>query len=215
MASEGDVTDLTAEEALRRLVEGNERFRRGETRPTGFCPERAVDLARSQRPFATILGCSDSRVPPEQVFDVGKGDLFVIRVAGNVFSPEIAGSLQYAGSHLRTPLFVVLGHEGCGAVSAAMAAKNNGKQFGAHIQTLLGAIVPGLPEVDAAVPEERRLSHAVEQNVQWTVWQILQTPEAQARQAEGWVRIMGAIYEIETGRVRFLPREHGLGNFPD
>jgi carbonic anhydrase len=111
MASHGDTTDLTAEEAFRRLLEGNARFRRGDTRPTGFCPERAVDLIKSQRPFATILGCSDSRVPPELVFDANFGDLFVIRVAGNTLSAEVAGSLQYAGVHLRTPLYVVLGHE--------------------------------------------------------------------------------------------------------
>src|SRR5436305_10105142 len=113
--------EVTADEALARLIAGNERFLRGEARAATFRRETLADLAKGQRPFATVLGCSDSRVPPEWVFDAGLGTLFVIRVAGNVFSPEIAGSLQYAGTHLQTPLFVVLGHQGCGAVSAAMA----------------------------------------------------------------------------------------------
>src|SRR4051794_25149981 len=84
--------------------------------------------SKAQRPYATILGCSDSRVPPEWVFDAGLGELFVICVAGNVLAPEVAGSLQYAGSYLQTPLFVVLGHEGCGAVAAALATKHAGEQ---------------------------------------------------------------------------------------
>jgi len=100
----------SADEVLARLFAGNERFLRGEARSVGIMRETLADLARGQRPYATILGCSDSRVPPEWVFDARLGELFVVRVAGNVFSPEIAGSLQYAGAHLKTPLFVVLGH---------------------------------------------------------------------------------------------------------
>src|SRR4030095_14828980 len=88
--------------------------------------EALADLAGGQRPYATILGCSDSRVPPELLFDAGFGELFIIRVAGNVVSPEVMGSIQYAGTHLETRLFVVLGHEGCGAVQAALAAEVQG-----------------------------------------------------------------------------------------
>src|SRR6478672_3148653 len=105
---------ITADQALRRLVEGNRRFLRGEARFPTVQKKILSELAREQRPYATILGCSDSRVPPELLFDAGFGELFVIRVAGNVLGPSIAGTLQYAGTHLRTPLFVVLGHEGCG-----------------------------------------------------------------------------------------------------
>src|SRR5213079_982924 len=98
--------------------------RGGQTQRLGVPRETLADLAKGQQPFATILGCSDSRVPPEWVFDAGLGELFVIRVAGNLLSPEVAGSLQYAGSHLDTPLFIVLGHEGCGAIAAALATKH-------------------------------------------------------------------------------------------
>src|SRR5262245_60224199 len=137
---------LSADEALARLIAGNERFRCGEAYRDGFQRERLADLAKGQHPYATILGCSDSRVPPECIFDAGMGELFVIRVAGNVFSPEIAGSLQYAGSHLHTPLFVVLGHEGCGAVHAALETKSAGAKHKSRIQILVDTILPGLPD---------------------------------------------------------------------
>src|SRR5262249_28821059 len=149
-------------------------------------------------------GCSDSRVPPEWIFDAGLGELFVVRVAGNVFSPEIAGSLQYAGSHLRTPLFVVLGHEGCGAVHAALANRYEGAQHRSRIQILVDAILPGLPDFDPRLSVEERLTRAVEANVRWTVSQIVNTPEGRARTAEGRMKIVGAIYEIASGQVRLL-----------
>src|SRR3954463_12516586 len=148
----------SADEALARLIEGNERFLRGETRSAAFRRETLADLARAQRPYATILGCADSRVPPEWVFDVGLGELFVVRVAGNVLSPEVAGSLQYAGSHLRTPLFVVLGHEGWGAIAAALATKHEGARHASRIQLLVDSIVPGLPPARPRTPKSERLA---------------------------------------------------------
>src|SRR3954466_12149146 len=126
----------TADEALTRLIAGNERFCRGEAPTARVRAETVAGLAQGQKPYATILGCSDSRVPPEWVFDAGLGELFVIRVAGNVLSPEVAASLQYAGSYLQTPLFVVRGHEGCGAVAAALATKHQGEQFRSRVQLL-------------------------------------------------------------------------------
>ena len=190
--------DCSAEEALERLVAGNERFVRGKARFPTARREVLAELAKAQRPYATILGCSDSRVPPELVFDAGFGELFVIRVAGNVVSPEIMGSLQYAGVHLRTPLFVVLGHQGCGAVQAALAAKLQGRREARHIAGLLETIQPGLRGVGD------RLDAAVEANVRWSMRQVLETPEAKARKAEGVMKLVGAIYELRTGRVRFL-----------
>ena len=119
MADDTPPPRYTADEALARLADGNARFLRGEARFPTVQKEVLADLARGQWPYATILGCSDSRVPPELVFDAGFGELFIVRVAGNVISPEVLGSIQYAAVHLQTPLFVVLGHEGCGAVQAA------------------------------------------------------------------------------------------------
>ena len=212
-AVENRNTDVrtTADESLLRLNEGNERFVSGN--PTGLGSYRYTrdDLTEVQRPFATILGCSDSRVPPELVFDVGLGELFVIRVAGNVFSAEIAGSLQYAGSHLNTPLFVVLGHTRCGAVFAALGNVENDRRHLARIQILVDSIAPAIRNIDQTLTPDQRLDEAVERNVQWTVKQILNTPEARIRQAEGKFKIIGAVYNIATGRVNFLP-EADLSN---
>jgi len=197
-------TALSADQALQRLIDGNERFRRGEIRFPSLVRETLQDLANSQQPFATILGCADSRVPPELIFDSGLGELFVVRVAGNVFSPEVAGSLQYAGANLHTPLFVVLGHQGCGAVMAALQTRNERRQHHSRIQTLVENILRGLPPSNPSLSPEAQLSQAIESNVHWTVRQILEAPEGQTRLAEGRVRIVGAIYEITTGQVRFI-----------
>jgi carbonic anhydrase len=194
----------TAAEALDRLVEGNARFVAGQARFPTVQKEVLADLAKGQQPYATIVGCSDSRVPPELVFDAGFGELFIIRVAGNVISPEVMGSIQYASLHLRTPLFVVLGHEGCGAVQAALATRSSGRRERERIAVLLDKIIPGLDHVDPALPAEARLNAAVEANVRWAMRQLLETPEAQARVAEGVLRLVGAVYELTTGRVRLL-----------
>jgi carbonic anhydrase len=194
----------TAAQALERLRAGNERFVRGEARFPTVQKEVLAALAKGQRPYATILGCSDSRVPPELLFDAGFGELFIIRLAGNVLSQEVAGTMQYAGAHLRTPLFLVLGHEGCGAVQAALAAKFQGVRDRRLIEALLASIVPGLDGIDPALEPEARLRAAVEANVRWTMRQIMETPEARARQAEGVMMLAGAIADIATGSVRFL-----------
>ena len=198
------VTSFTAAQALERLRAGNARFVRGEARFPTVQKEVLAALARAQHPYATILGCSDSRVPPELLFDAGFGELFIVRLAGNVLSPEVAGTLQYAGVHLKTPLFVVLGHEGCGAVQAALAARFHGARERSRIEILLRSVLPGLDGIDPALPSHEQLAAAVEANVRWTMRQILETPEARARQAEGVMSLVGAVAEISTGRVRFL-----------
>ena len=195
---------LSADEALLRLEAGNERFLAGTARFSTVQKEILADLAKGQQPYATILACSDSRVPPELIFDAGFGELFIIRVAGNVMSPEVAGSLQYAGRHLHTPLFVVLGHTGCGAVSAAIGTRLHGKQQLSRIQILVDGILPGLADLDTQLDPNTMLAQAVEANVRWSMRQILETPEGRERQADGSVKLVGAIYEIETGRVQFL-----------
>jgi carbonic anhydrase len=194
----------TADEALARLVAGNERFVRGEARFPTVQKEILAQLAVGQSPYATILGCSDSRVPPELVFDAGFGELFIVRVAGNVISPEVMGTLQYAGMHLRTPLFVVMGHEGCGAVDAALAVTHRDARMPSRIAVLMDNIVPGLRDLPAGLAPADEFRAAVEANVRWSMQQIRDTPEARARVAEGVMKLVGAVYELETGRVRFL-----------
>jgi len=196
--------DISAEQALQRLKDGNERFLAGATRAIDPPIETVARLSRGQQPFATILGCSDSRVPPELIFDAWLGELFVVRLAGNVLSPEVAGSLQYAGSYLQTPLLVVLGHQGCGAIKAALETKLKGTRLRSRIQLLVDGILPALAGLDPQLPPPLQLEQAVENNVRYTVRTILETPEGQTRLAEGRMKIIGAIYGIETGRVRFL-----------
>ena len=194
----------TAEEALARLKAGNLRFVNGQARFPTVQKEVLANLAKGQQPYVTILGCSDSRVPPELVFDAGFGELFVIRVAGNVLGPSILGTLQYAALHLHTPLFVVMGHEGCGAVKAAVAARFDGTRQGGRIEILLEQIIPALDALDPKASPADLLSSAVEANVRRTVRELLETPEAKARLGEGHMRLIGAVYELDTGRVRFL-----------
>ena len=195
---------VVGDDALARLMAGNERFLRGEPRVSRAPSEVLAGLAEGQRPYATILGCSDSRVPPELIFDADFGDLFIIRVAGNVISSEVVGSIQYAAAHLGTGLIVVLGHEGCGAVQAALAAKFQGVQERARIAVLLHDIAPGLDGVDRDEAPAEQLSHAVEANVIWSIRQLAALPEAREPLADGRLRIVGAVCETSTGRVRLI-----------
>ena len=191
----------TADQTLARLIAGNKRFVAGRARFPTVRKEVLAGLAKAQQPYGTIVGCSDSRVPPELIFDAGFGELFIVRVAGNVISPEVIGTLQYAAVHLHTPLFVILGHEGCGAVQAALAAKFHGARERQRIARLLQRIVPGLRGLR---PRPGVETEAVEANVRWSMRQLLDTPEGKARLKEGVLKLVGAIYELKTGRVRFL-----------
>jgi len=194
----------SAEEALQHLKEGNRRFVAGQARFPTVQKEVLAELAKGQQPYATILGCSDSRVPPELVFDAGFGELFVIRVAGNVLGPSILGTLQYAAAHLKTPLFVVLGHEGCGAVKAAVSSKFAGARHKSRIEVLLENILPALDGLDQEQPPDRLVSCAVEANVRHTIRTLMETPEVKANLPASKMILVGAVYDLESGLVRFL-----------
>jgi carbonic anhydrase len=195
---------VSAQDALKRLMEGNERFLTGSTRFPTLQKEVLASLAQGQHPYATILGCSDSRVPPELIFDANFGELFVIRVAGNVLSPEVAGSMQYAGTHLKTPLFVVLGHEKCGAVQAALETKLRKAVHESRIEHLVQNILPSLEGIDEHADRVAQVACAVEANVRWSMRQIAESAEGRARAVEGSYMLVGAIFEIATGKVRLL-----------
>ena len=200
-------SSLTGDQALARLKAGNARFLAGQAQFPTVQKEVLAMLARRQDPFAAILGCSDSRVPPELLFDASFGELFVIRVAGNVLGPAIEGSLQYAGLHLRTPLFVVLGHQGCGAVEAAMEQKFEGAVHGSRIARLLHEIEPALEAPDPILSHEQQLALAVEANVRHTLRRILYSPEGEKRRKEGFMKAVGAVCELPSGQVRFLEED--------
>lgn len=204
MAIDGDPTTLTADDALARLAAGNARFVGGESHVPTVQEAVVASLANHQRPWATILGCSDSRVAPEIIFDAGLGELFVIRVAGNVLDASIAGTLQYASTHLHTPLFVVLGHEGCGAVDAALASRFRGVEHKEHIEMLCESIDPALDGLDGSRPHDELLQAAVEANVRRTLATLRATAEARESLAARGTKVVGAVYDLDSGEVRFL-----------
>jgi carbonic anhydrase len=190
--------------ALVRLKAGNLRFADGTTRHAHAGADWRKQLVGGQRPFATVLGCSDSRVPTELVFDQGFGDLFVVRVAGNVIADDVVGSLEYAGMHLRTPLFVVMGHTGCGAVTAAVDAKLKKAEEPDRIGTLLKLIEPGLTGLDTKLPHPALVEAAVEANARWSLRQLAALPAAKRAVERHQCTFAGAVYDLTTGRVRFL-----------
>jgi carbonic anhydrase len=187
-------------EAISRLKDGNARYTNGnQQHPRQSTKERA-ELTKSQHPFAIVVGCADSRVPPEIVFDQGLGDLFVLRVAGNVINDHSLGSIEYAVDHLAVRLIVVLGHQSCGAVKAAketIAAKGEAP---AHIQSLVTAIRPA---VEATVHGD--LETTVKANVKDVVQALRSsTPVLKPKVDSSELRVLGAYYSLDTGAVSFL-----------
>ena len=187
-------------EAISKLREGNGRYTGGNLQHPGQTTERRAELAKTQHPFATIVSCSDSRVPPEIVFDRGLGDLFVVRVAGNVIDDHALGSIEYSVDHLGVRLIVVLGHQSCGAVQAAketIAAKSKAP---GHIQSLVTAIRPA---VEATAKGD--LEATIKANVNDVVRALRSsTPILKAKADSGDVRVIGGYYSLDTGSVSFL-----------
>jgi carbonic anhydrase len=191
-------------EALARLKAGNARFAGGKTRHAHESADWRKHLVGEQKPFGTVLGCSDSRVPPELVFDQGFGDLFVVRVAGNVIAADVVASLAYAALHLGTSLFVVMGHTGCGAVTAALDAKLKKAKEPERIEALVKLIEPGLKDVDLTASYPAALAAAIEANVRWSVRQLAELTGVKQAIRDSRIMLIGAVYELDTGRVRFL-----------
>ena len=190
--------------ALARLKTGNRRFVSGKLRTRHEAASWRAHLKKGQHPFATILACSDSRVPPELVFDQGFGDLFVIRVAGNIIAADVVGSLAYAIRHLETSLVVVMGHESCGAVTAAVDALAGRGREPRLIAALVAAIEPGLKDLPAELTGADRIHAAVEANVRWSIRQLKAIPEGQLALKQKKCTLIGAVYDIATGKVHFL-----------
>ncbi|UOA09473.1 carbonic anhydrase [Methylobacter sp. S3L5C] len=193
-----------ANEALMRLKNGNQRFMDDISQHSHEKASWRSLLVETQKPFATIVGCSDSRVPPELIFDEGFGELFTIRLAGNIIAEDVVGSLQYAVAHLHTRLIVVLGHEGCGAVTATVEEMLNKTKELEHIESLIKSIKPGLKKLNLKLDRQALLHAAVEANVRWSMRELLALPEAKRALREKQVILAGAIYELNTGHVRFL-----------
>ena len=199
--SHGDAAPKVAPgEALARLKAGNQRFIGSQLQHPHQTAKRREELATSQHPFAIVLGCADSRTPPEVVFDQGLGDLFVLRVAGNVLNDETLGSIEYAVEHLGAQLIVVLGHERCGAVKAARETIAAKAKAPGHIQSLVKAIQPAVEATTGADAEITAKTNEL------NVAQALRgsAPILKEKIAAGKLSVVAAHYDLDTGTVEFL-----------
>jgi carbonic anhydrase len=190
---------LTADEALKRLKEGNARFVADMPKEAEVGSKKQIELAQGQRPIAVVLTYADSRAAPEIIFDKGLGVLFVIRVAGNVGGPEVYTSIEYALAELKTPLIVVLGHTSCGAVGAALKGK---EQPSDNLKQLVGLIYTG---DDLPKDKDAALDTAVRNNVQQQTRLLTkQSKIIQEFADSGRVKIVPAVYDLKTGVVNWL-----------
>ncbi len=197
--SNNDVTMPSSEEALARLVAGNERYVNSQMDNPNQTTERRAELLGGQNPFAIVLGCADSRVPPEVIFDQGLGDLFVIRVAGNIIDDVVLGSIEYAAEHLHTPLMVVLGHSYCGAVGATVA----GGDLEGHLPSLATAIQPAVDSVKGQ--EGDLVDNAVRANAKMVAEQLRSsTPVLSTLVEAGSLKVVAARYDLDSGKVDIL-----------
>lgn len=188
-----------ADEVLRILKKGNERFVNEELEHPNHCRESREKLVKHQNPIATILTCADSRVPPVDIFDQGLGDLFVVRVAGNIIGDHTLGSIEYAVAHLHTPLVVVMGHAGCGAVGAVAS----GAALEGHIATLTPAIQSAIKHVretsgDPVDNASKELARQMSEKIAGSEPLIADLVK------DGKVMVVPAFYDFQTGKVNFL-----------
>jgi carbonic anhydrase len=195
-----------ADEVLARLVEGNHRFVKGELLHPGRRPEDFRPLAEGQSPVAAVVGCADSRVAPELIFDQGIGDLFVVRVAGNVVSGGgalVKGSVEYAVAELGVPLVLVLGHSQCGAVKAAIQHLDANDALPGSIGDLVAAIKPAVAEAKGRAGD--LLDNAIKANVERGVQRLKALePILAERVQKGKVKVVGAVYDLASGKVSVL-----------
>ncbi|MGL4655524.1 MAG: carbonic anhydrase [Sarcina sp.] len=193
-----DVSNLnvkTPEEAMNLLKEGNARFVADKSEIINVNSARRKELEAGQHPYATVISCSDSRVTPALVFNAGLGDIFDIRLAGNVVDDDALGSIEYAVDHLHTPVIVVMGHENCGAVTAAYDQVVKGQQAHGHVEDLV-------EEIEPAVNKNGTLDQAIRQNVDNVVAEVQKDPVVAKAIKEGKVKVVGAYYDLD-GKVTF------------
>ena len=195
----GDSQNLAASDAWQELLKGNQRFVAGERAIMNF-PNKRIELIAGQHPFAAVISCSDSRVPPELLFDQGLGDLFIIRVAGNVAGPIELGSIEYGIEHLHIPLLVVLGHQACGAVDAAVQGPAGG-----NIQSILNEIEPAVKIAKKTPRTGNLVEDSVDENVKLVIKNILKrSPITEEYVKEGKLTVIGAKYFFDTGKIEVI-----------
>ncbi|EHC19195.1 carbonic anhydrase [Fischerella thermalis CCMEE 5273] len=189
---------LSPDTALQRLMEGNQRFVQHQPQYPDQSQARLQEVAQAQHPFATILSCADSRVPAEIIFDQGIGDIFDVRIAGNIATPEVIGSIEYAVALLNTPLLMVLGHERCGAVTAAV----QNEPLPGDISTFVKAIKPVVAKVK--YQPGNTVDNAVIANVHYQIQRLKRSPLLSERLQSGKLKIVGGRYDLDTGSVGII-----------
>lgn len=198
-ANASETSNITPDAALKKLMDGNRRYIQQKRTFPDQSRSRILELAKGQHPFAIVLGCSDSRVAPEILFDQGLGDLFEIRVAGNVLDNVVLGSIEYAAAELGVPLLVVLGHERCGAVKAAL----DGKPVPGHIGSLVAAIKPAVYATKGQPGDA--WDNAVRANVKMSVNKLKALSPILAKAVKaGTLKVVGARYDIDSGEVEVI-----------
>jgi carbonic anhydrase len=193
---------LSPDAALDRLMKGNARYIEGVSRRHDFKNEREA-LSQGQNPYAAVLSCADSRIAPELCFDTARGDVFVCRVAGNFANDDIVASLEYAVQVLNAPLIMVLGHEACGAVDAAIKSIKDGTTLPGHLPALVSALTPAVKAAQGQSGD--LLANAIRQNVMLTADKLKSTaPILKSAVDDKKIRVVGGVYELKTGRVQLL-----------
>jgi carbonic anhydrase len=202
--SHQDFIPLSPSGALERLKEGNRRFLEDAPYQPPMDRLHRLHLAAAQRPFAAYLSCSDSRVPPELLFERGLGELFIVRNAGNTLCASALGSLEFAVTQLEVPLIVVMGHEACGAVRAAVAVTREQRQFSGNVSKVLQSLLPAVLEADPWAPD--LVNAAALCNVRKVVRELREeaSPALLDPQRSGKLRVIGAYYHLDSGKVDFL-----------
>jgi carbonic anhydrase len=203
------MTSMSADEALTRLIEGNIRFVADDPIPADISRERRLSVAKAQYPFATLIGCSDSRVGPEQLFGVGLGDLFIVRTAGNNVDSHGMGSIEFSVAQLGVPLVVVLGHERCGAVGSAVKVVTDDLQLPGSMGKMIEPIIPAVLHAQRELPDYGDLLDAsVRENVRRMVRRLrtASEPMLMEPQRSGRLKVFGAYYDLDTGHVDFFDR---------
>jgi carbonic anhydrase len=207
-------SELSPDEVITMLTEGNNRYVANKSEyPNQNQRRRDLTSSKGQHPFATVLTCSDSRVPVEILFDRGIGDIFVIRVAGNVVDIDEAGSIEYGVDHLATPVLVILGHTHCGAVKAVV----HEKKLHGKIPPLVDNIIPAVIKAKEQHPQLHG-DALIKEAVKFNVWQAIEdlfkeSPITVERIKKGNLKVVGAIYDIESGKVAWLgqhPKQNEL-----
>lgn len=195
---------ISAGEALKKLQDGNARFLAGKPLHPHEARAWRNGLESGQHPFAVVLGCSDSRVTPELIFDQGFGDLFTVRVAGNVVDIDVTASIEYAVDHLGTHLILVMGHTNCGAVTAMLDLLDNPSDESAEIVSLLYRIEPAAVGISNDMPRQKRINQVIQRNVSLAVRRLSRVPDLRKRIKTGEIKIIGAVFDMHTGKLEVL-----------